>query len=108
MHVSFTGIGCTEQTKQEQECCVATGSVNIAWHAGIQFGGSRAVYFEGKVDPEVFHNMFSSYEHFYEGSKKGSPSLYAVRLDRDELIAAFGKVTTAAVPVSRLARSALL
>ena len=85
--------------KLKQEWCVALGSVNTAWHAGIQFGGSRAVYFESKVDPEVFHNMFSSYEHFYEGSKKGSPSLYAVRLDHDELIAAFGKVNTAAVPV---------
>lgn len=45
------------------------------------------------MDPEVFHNMFSSYKHFYEGSKKDSLSVYVVRLDHDELVAAFGKVS---------------
>lgn len=36
--------------------------------------------------------MFSGYEKFYKGSKTGSPDVYFVRLDRDELIDAFGKV----------------
>jgi len=46
------------------------------------------------VDPEVFHNMFSDYENFFEGSKQGSPGVYVVRLEREELVAAFGKVTS--------------
>jgi len=46
------------------------------------------------VDPEVFHNMFNDCENFYEGSTQGSPAVYVVRLEREELIAAFGKVTS--------------
>lgn len=61
---------------------------------GIQFGCTKAVYFGSKVDPEVFHNMFNDYENFYEGSKQGSPAVYVVRLEREELVAAFGKVTS--------------
>jgi len=64
---------------------------------GIQFGCTKAVYFDSKVDLEVFHNMFSDYENFYEGSKQGSPAVYVVRLEREELVAAFGKVTSSSL-----------